>query len=495
MEKENLQNLIDACEQEPIHVPGSIQPFGATLAYTSYFGKLCQASENAGEFLSVDNIWETSLHTLFNGDVVNRMQEALLLNETFSGAANGIAYIAYVSAPYWIIEVEKYTAFEDTLSVRHLLKQSFNALRQHNESIDLLNELARQVRRISGFERVMVYKFDDEWHGQVLAEDCGQALNSMLDHHFPASDIPVQAREMYKKSPFRLIASTTATPVPMQLAADSPISEPVDMSFGTLRAVSPVHIQFLQNLGVAASCSIGIFCEQKLWGLVACHHIENIRLHPKKREALTLITEFFAQRHSYVQSQAVHNFQKCIYSLRENITRHFTIPTASIMQQQSDNWMKFLNACGCVFEWQGGRTANGRFPSEQGIASIIDWLDKNTQGESTWSTRNLQNEMDGSLDKSDAHFAGVAAMSMPVKTGGRAWLLFFRPEAVEVRHWAGKPEKLVYKGTTGEMLGPRKSFAMWQQRVEGCSLPWSEAELNAARDIARDLFILAHSSQ
>lgn len=497
MSDTNLSALISACEKEPIHIPGGIQPYGALLAFTPYFSKLEQASANATQFLDCDDIWSTSIHSLIDGHLLQNMREALQFGETYSAEHNGFSYVAYANKAHWVIEVEKPAPYESSLSVRSILQTAYASLRKQPNPESLLQELTQLVRRISGFERVMVYQFDNEWNGQVTTEATGHRLDSMLGHHFPASDLPPQARAMYSQNPLRIIGSSIHEPVPMQAAAQSAPAEPVDMSHGALRAVSPIHMQYLQNLGVAASSSIGIFDEGKLWGIIACHHVDDMWLHPKKREALTLITEFAAQRYFYLLTSATQNYQRHVHEVRDAMAQEDLqqTTTSELISSHGQRWLELLNAVGCTFVRQCEVCSVGEVLTQDSLLKVLDWLDKNINRQPFWSTLSLAQSTGLNLDQGDASLTGLMAVPMSVDRDKHAWLLFLRKEQVEIKHWAGKPEKHVYQGSTGDMLGPRKSFAMWQQTVEGRSVEWSEEELYAARDIARDLLIVADTMQ
>lgn len=494
MSDKDLQSLIGACEKEPIHIPGGIQPYGALLAFSPYFSSLLQVSDNAASFFACGDISRATAHSLINGWVLQRLHEGLQFGERVAIEAENMAYQGYVSGSYWVVEVERLN-LSGQVSVRQLLANAFRALREQSTQQGLLDELTRQVKQVSGFERVMVYQFDNEWHGKVTAESTGSLLDSMLGHHFPASDIPPQARAMYSKNPFRIIGSATEPPYQM-LALDHQNAEPVDMSQGALRAVSPLHMQYLQNLGVAASSSIGMFNEQTLWGIVACHHVKDTWLHSKTREAISLIVDFASQRYFYLEQFGKHGFQKQVHRLRDNMAQDdlSEMTPEQLFEKHAQGWLRLINAIGCSYvQLEGEHCSLGEVPGKTGHSALVNWLNTHVSRLPYWSTRNISDHLGEPLPPADQHLAGLLAVPMFLQGEQAAWLLFFRAEQIEVRSWAGKPEKQVYKGATGDMLGPRKSFAMWQQTVEGLSETWREEELYAARDLARDLLIVADS--
>ncbi|MGX5914667.1 diguanylate cyclase [Aliidiomarina sp. Khilg15.8] len=495
MAEQELQKLIDACEKEPIHIPGGIQPFGALLTFTPGFEKLCHASANIADFLPVDAIWDSSPTEMLGAAVLQQLS-ATLANHHFAVAQTDTLNIsAYTSAPYWVVELESIVHSKQDISVPAMLSRGFAELKRCQDKNSVLQTLTQQVRLITEFERVVLYQFDEEWQGRVMAESKGDLLGSLLGHHFPASDIPAQARAMYSRNPLRLIYSALAAPVPIERNPHCEAEQPVDMSSGILRAVSPLHMQYLNNLGVAASCSIGIFRNAKLWGLVGCHHTAEMVLTPERREVLRLLTEFAEERLFLLEADAVHNYQRRTHELRDALIKDsLNLDTPQqIIKTHGHHWLKLLHACGCAYSRDRDITLVGHAVSGKSLDQIIAWLNKHARRYSFWSTRHITQETGIELSGDDSSIAGLMAVPLSMHGESNSWLLFFRYEQVEVKNWAGKPEKEIYHSPQGQMLGPRTSFELWQQEVSRRSLEWKEAHLYAARDIARDLLIVADS--
>lgn len=495
MAEQDLQKLIDACEKEPIHIPGGIQPFGALLAFAPDFAKLCHASANYAEFLSTDTIWDRPADELLDKTLLQQLRAGLVSHSHAVAQTGNLHLTAYISDPYWVVELEAITHDEQGGNTRGVLSAAFAAIKACQDKDSVLQALTQQVRLITGFERVVLYQFDEEWQGRVRAESNGKLLGSLLGHHFPASDIPPQARAMYSRNPLRLIYSTLAAPVPIERNPHCEAEQPVDMSSGVLRAVSPLHMQYLKNLGAAASCSIGIFRNAKLWGLVACHHTAEMVLTPEHREVLRLLTEFAEQRLFLLEADAVHNYQRRTHELRDALIKDsLNLDTPQrIIKTHGHHWLKLLHACGCAYSRDRDITLVGHAVSGESLDQIIAWLNKHARRYSFWSTRHITHETGIELSGDDCSIAGLMAVPLSMHGESNSWLLFFRYEQVEVKNWAGKPEKEIYHSPQGQMLGPRTSFELWQQEVSRRSLEWKEAHLYAARDIARDLLIVADS--
>ena len=495
MSQQDLQSLINACEQEPIHIPGSIQPYGAMLVFSPYFANLQQASANAAAFFAVESLWDATAHGLIDGLVLQQLHEGLQFGEGVTIESQQHSYHAYISEPYWVVEVETLPPHATQFNIGQALQRALQAFREQDSPEGLLQSLTQQVALISGFERVMIYQFDPDWHGQVVAETTGNYLPSMLDHHFPASDLPAQARAMYTHNALRVIGSATVDPIPMLASPRAQNAAAVDMSGGTLRGVSPIHLLYLQNLGVVASSSIGIFNEDKLWGIIALHHHSDLWIHSKVRETLRLVTDYAAQRYFYLEQRERHHFQRKIHALRDRLSDvdgdRGRIETR--LRHDAPGWLELIDAAGMCFFADDTCVCAGDTPAETFISRLVDVLNEHQDRVSHWSSRNVHEDLQLSeIPEHDRKFVGLLAVPMSRHSSRRAWLLVFRTELVELKTWAGKPEKAVYTGMTGDMLGPRKSFEMWQQRVGGQSTPWLDPHIYAARDLARDLDFLAN---
>lgn len=496
MSPQDLNALISVCEKEPIHIPGGVQPFGALLAYTPYFDQLCHISANAADILAQEHV-EATPQELFSSEFAHRMLASLQLGDVFSGIYTSgrgkQAITAYVSEPYWVVEVENLAADEQPFEPSSVIQHAFEALQRATTPQDLLQTLSAEFRRYSGFERVMVYTFDEQWNGQVEAETVGQALPSLIGHHFPASDLPAQARAMYSNNAIRIINSAYASPSPLYNVGTKGPTEPVDMSLGCLRAVSPVHLQYLQNLGVAASCSVAMFHEQRLWALVACHHTSEVSLQPARREALKVIVDYASQRYFLLQARQHMSIQQRVRELRDLLLNQ---PVSSdnlgtVLQAHMPAWLRLLNCSGCALAEPGEPLRFGEAPAAETVQALTQWLSANVAHRPYWTTEEGHRTLPPLAAAAEHSFPGVLAI--PAADDASKWLIFFRREYIEIKKWAGKPEKIVYQGVTGDMLGPRQSFALWQQRVEGKARPWSDETLEAARDIARDILLITRA--
>jgi light-regulated signal transduction histidine kinase (bacteriophytochrome) len=273
------------CDREPIHVPGSVQHFGFLLAVQSDF-TICMMSENAGKYLGRDpqDILQRPLDQLFSMDSV----EAIRSRVDYLGEPDAVERIfrialhpgdarfdlaIHFSGVYLVIEAEP-SVIEPDVNSGELVRLMLGRVRKTHGISELAQESARQVKILTGFDRVMVYRFHPDGSGEVIAEVAAAGLEPFIGLHYPASDIPAQARILYQRNWLRIIADINVKPVPL-ISTSTHSAQLLDLSMSTLRSVSPIHIEYLQNMGVGASMSVSILRDGKLWGLFACHHIRH----------------------------------------------------------------------------------------------------------------------------------------------------------------------------------------------------------------------------
>lgn len=491
------QALIDACASEPIHIPAAIQPVGALLAFNAGLTQLLQASTNASDMLHCSDPFHTPAVNLLGSEVISLIQQELPATGRYLTENKHYYFYCYVSGPYWVIELEPKKEHLPVTTERSMLRDAFRRLRQCARVSRLQQQLTDEFRQLSGLERVMIYRFDELWNGKVIAESIGDRLDSMLGQQFPASDIPPQARDMYYKAPLRMIFSANAEPVPMAANPQSGDQEPVDMSYGYLRAVSPVHLAYMKNMGVAASCSIGLFREGELWGLLACHHPSPIELNTALRSMLLRVADYASQRLALLEAYSVQNYQRQVHEARDQLARSAqqSDTVTALIRQHGREWLDLLRACGVVYKKASERTYYGIVPTRDEVDQLETWLNEHIAGEPYWSTSNLQQATGLEFKPNDLSLAGILAVPLQFSSATRSWLIFFRQEQIKVHNWAGRPGKETYQTKQGTMLGPRTSFAIWQERVRGESEAWWSAQRYAARDIARDLIIVADGLQ
>ena len=347
---------------------------------------------------------------------------------------------------------------------------------------DLLNEAARAVRQVSGFDRVMIYRFSETNDGQVIAESRDESLEPFLGLWYPASDIPEQARRMYILSPIRSIRDASYEPIPIVPVINPRSGRPTDLSFANLRSVSPVHCEYLQNMGVAASMSISIVRDGKLWGLVACHHGTPRLLTYETRKACTFLGTVLSGEivRREVEAEAAFAAQTNITKARflEFMASTPANPALSLLHG-SPNLMDLISCSGAAFIQGEDVHAIGATPGYSHLLDVVQAL-REAQVPATFGTASLIGRYAAADDI--AHVAsGVIALQLSQQPARS--IVFFRPQLSQVVSWGGDPQKPVTATEDGFRLSPRKSFAAWQEEVHGRSLPWTPSELKAADEL------------
>lgn len=492
-----LGALIDACEKEPIHIPQSIQSFGVLVVLSQDCSEWVAHSENVATFfphLADIDIFAArpaeALPAPLIADLDNANQSQ---QHTIWSIIDELSYFAWLQNGQWVIEVEAYCS--DSHNWFDLeLQKGLDRIKSCITHQSLIQALTTITQAYTGYDRVMLYRFDEDWHGEVIAESVRGELQSMLHHHFPASDIPPQARAMYHHNPVRMIPDSHDEPVPLLMR--SKYAEPVNLSRGSLRAVSPLHMQYLRNLGVAASASIALFEDDKLWGILACHHSEPRVIQPHQRMLLLRLIEFAAERLWLIHSRQVEHYMRRLHDARAALAESSTVTSSphDLVQEHAEYWLELLRSDGLSYLRGERLTSMGEVPSHREITAIVKWLEQNNGHQLFWHTNEIQEHMPDVL-KPDSPFAGILAIPLKMEADTFSYLILFRKEKRLTRKWAGTPEKMQVETKSGTMLGPRKSFGLWEEEVRGKSLPWRSAQLYAARDIARDLLIVADAMQ
>src|SRR5690606_22244188 len=290
LNEEELEAALEHCASEPIHTPNCIQPHGLLFVTLDSSDEVIQVSENVLQHLGVSakECIGRNLNDIIGAEnlvTINKaIREADLAPYKFSSvilADKAYDAVVHFSRHYKVIEFEPMVATTD----KDVLQQVYEDLRNYSieaqqafEIEALYNLIVTHVRKITGFDRVKLYKFDESWNGSVVAESCANYMPSYLGLHFPSSDIPEQARRLYSVNYLRLIPDIRYKPSPLYPQIIEGARKPLDMSHSILRSVSPVHIQYLENICVEASMSISIMQDNKLWGLIACHHKSSLYL-------------------------------------------------------------------------------------------------------------------------------------------------------------------------------------------------------------------------
>jgi light-regulated signal transduction histidine kinase (bacteriophytochrome) len=477
------------CEREQIHFAGSVQPHGALLVVREPELTILQASANAAAFLGnpPGALAGRSL-ALVASDVALRI-EPLLADPLDTIPAIVQCQAGRPAAPHdvlvhrpacgagLIIELERAgPAQELSRYVEGALQTILGAWSMRA----LSDGVARIFRDLTGYDRVMVYRFDDEGHGEVIAEERAAHLEAYLGNRYPASDIPRMARRLYEHNRVRVLVDVGYAPVPVLPRRSPDTDAELDLSLCVLRSISPMHIQYLQNMGVGATLVMSIMVGGRLWGLVACHHYAPRFAPFGMRAACELIAEALGTRiaalESFAQAQAELSVRRLEQRLIEAISREGDWRSALFDQQEA--LLQPLNASGAALLLEGQVRTTGDVPATPALRAIGEWLDRKRPEQGVFVTSAL-----GQQARQFAPLSPVAAglVAAPISTAPGEYLLWFRPEQVRTVTWGGDPTKPVLVGGNPAQLSPRQSFARWHQVVEGTSEAWTPRDQTAAR--------------
>lgn len=490
------------CDREPIHIPGSIQPHGAMLVYDPATQIVTHASVNAAAMLGVQSdivgkelhhvLGEESAHSVRNtlAKSVAPAAPGLLFGHKVAGSDKRFDVAAHTYLGRTFVEFQESAEDADAYGPLELTRALVRRLADEKSVPRLAVQAARMVQLMIGYDRVMIYKLLHNGAGRVIAEHKRADLGSFLNQHFPASDIPVQARELYKRNWIRMISDVRYTP--QQILPAIPQSEqPLDMSYAQLRSVSPVHCEYLQNMGVDASMSISIMVEGELWGLIACHHYSPKAVSLPQRVGAELFGQYFSLQVETLERRERFEVANKARARLDRIVAE--LPPEEELHESLSSRIKDiaqLVPCDGAALWiNRAWIPNGAVPHEGMIKPIAALLDREAQGE-VWATNQIAKFIPEAAD----HAENVAGMlAIPISHSPRDYLLFFRSEESRFIDWGGEPVKQV--GPLGDRLTPRKSFDLWREEVRGQSTPWTEADLaiaDAVQNYLRDV-VLRHT--
>lgn len=481
------------CDREPIHIPGTIQPHGVLLALTEPDLTIVQASTNSQALLGIahDDLLGATLPDILDPPPKAPLDQiirdsighhAIDLSLTVRGRS--FDSILHRSGKLLIVELEEPAANGMAAeSLTDFTAQAHDVLRRLQSASKLAvlwSTLAAVVRELTGFDRVMVYRFSEEdGSGEVIAENRRDELEPYLGLHYPASDVPQQARRLYSINRLRLIPDAGFAPVPIAPARNPLTGQPLDLSRAVLRSVSPIHCEYLANMGVRASMSISLLKDERLWGLIACHHQTPRRLPYRLRALCELLSNIcswmLGPRIESEENRLRLNTGAVLRHLVEEMSGQPELTQALTMARPSP--LDMLEAGGFAVACDGALATLGNTPSRDQIEALVQWLSTTMDGPA-YVTRALPAAYPPAMAFKDR---ACGLLATAVSKAQDLYLLWFRPELVHEVQWGGDPNKPV--AVEGQRLGPRKSFALWRETVRLRSRPWAGWEVDAATEL------------
>lgn len=493
------------CDREPIHTPGSIQPHGAMLICNPATGIISHASANAASFLGVKDaviigktlggaIGETAAHDLRNA--------AAKAGGSQTAGALRAHRLPNIEQPFDItihthdrmlfveLEVSAFASpnADDPLD---MTQSAVRRIGLETNIEGIAATAAKLTRAMLGYDRVMVYRFLHNGAGQVIAEAKNASSHSFMNQFFPASDIPVQARRLYLLNWIRMIGDAAYKPVPILPLSAEEVS-PIDMSYAHLRSVSPIHCEYLANIGVAGSLSISIVVDEKLWGLIACHHDKPRIIPLPQRLGAELFGQYFSLQVAGAERRAEFLAAGAARQKLDTIVALLTPdePVNEIMASRLEDFASLIPCDGAGLWLDGKWSHTASAPPAGKIPPLVEFIDENAD-DTIWRTHDLRTML------GDADYGNLVAgaLAVPLSSHGRDYLFFFRSEEAYKIEWAGEPKKTIVSSPFGDRLTPRGSFDTWREEVRGQSKPWTDADRAVAesiRNYLRDV-VLRHA--
>ncbi len=493
----NLTN----CERELIHLPGSIQPHGILVVIAEPQFVITQVSRNVETLLgiaAVDLIGRelavfgqsmlsgvaqlASAGPLIEpmpliGDLVCNGRQ-IPVEGMVHRSINGDLIVEFMVRPQ---QINAAYASLDEPTLVELLTESINRF-SHAANLGVLSSYAvNVVRELTGYDRVMMYRFDPDGHGQIIGEAREARLDSLMGHRYPATDIPQRARELYIRNRVRVLVDVHYEPVPVIPVRSSLTGGELDMSMCYLRSMSPLHLQYLKNMGVTGTLVVSLVRNGVLWGLIAAHHYSPRNLSFPIRAAAELIGEAVSTRIAAIENYAHARVAIQVRRLEQRLIE----ATSSegdwrlALFRNPSTLLQPLEATGAALCYDGSFLTAGEVPSTPELRALVDWMEQRQIG-NTWSCASISAENPAFASLTPLA-SGVLATRLSTKRP--EYLIWFRKEQLQTVTWAGDPHKPMINDDPLE-LSPRRSFAAWSEIVRGTALPWSGAEISMASAIS-----------
>ena len=519
---------LEGCSNESVYAPGYIQPHGLLLLLQEPHLKILQVSENVEQFFGISPaaLLGQSLQKLLPRTQVKRITEFLLQDNLDYNNPFELRIRRKDPHPHLVSQQERkanidgfpLSCGERTQIFRSTLLRTKDALilelepqlatkKNHtiqfygrlqnaiislrNSSLsDLAQTLAREVKALTDFDRVMVYCFEADEHGVVIAEAKESYLKSYLGLHYPASDIPAAARRLFLRNWVRQIPSVNYTPARLISINDTPNEPSLDLSDCVLRGVSPCHVEYLQNMGVVGSLTISLIDDQRLWGLIACHHYSPKLVDYETRKTCEFLGQFASIELLHQQERELNSYRAQVKAIQNHLQLEFLHDPNFIQQVLTKNATQLLdlvNAEGVAIILDQSISLIGQTPPLKDIQALLTWLPQLNQPE-IYMTDCLVRSYSPAKEFKDTA-SGILAIAIVLHQKSY-YLLWFRPEQIQTVNWAGDPSPSAVGEPDGEKpLTPRKSFELWKETVEETSLPWKSLEIEAAQMMRNTLML------
>lgn len=495
---------LDQCAQELINIIGHIQPHGVLFALSEPDFIVQQVSSNVSAVLgmSPEVVLGNSLQTVLGEQQLESLRTRLpsddpLTENPLRVTVGGAVEMNCVTHRYdgvLIVELElvRGTYSLEPLNLGAHIRIPVSHMEQASDILELARLAAAEIHRLSGFNRVMVYRFDENWNGEVIGEAADPSPVSYLGLRFPATDIPAQARRLFLLNPLRAIADVAATPVAIIPQIGPLTGRALDLTLSLLRSASPIHLEYLRNMSVQSSLTVSIVVEHRLWGMIACHHATPRRLDYTTRSVCKLIGQILGSQvalridNAALQSRLAS--RKLLQEYMAGVEASKSLIDAKHFQ--NPQLLDLFDADGLVSCIDGVVSSQGTTVEEELLLPVIRNLRSVPSG--SIASSNMLSILDRGAASYASQVSGALYLGLTEGTGD--YLLLLRRELVETVIWAGNPDKAVSADERGR-LRPRASFAAWQETVRGRSRPWNELQLESAGFLREQLLRLREAQK
>ncbi|RYD57841.1 MAG: GAF domain-containing protein [Sphingobacteriales bacterium] len=493
MQKKNYDS--DFCGSVPLNFINQIQPYGFLVILKRSDLSIIQVSQNIAGLLNeepdqlinksfnqfVEEQETKVFHTRFENKV-DKLPVPLTINA--NGQRKKYLAITHAKEEYFILEIEEVQSKDDKdnsfISVYQDIKQAAYAIESADTVEDAYDITLRELKRISGFDKIMIYQFDKDWNGIVVGEIQEEGMESYMGLRFPASDIPKQARQLYLKNPYRQIPDCNYTPVKLYPIINPLTQTFIDLSDCNIRGVPAVHTEYLRNMKISASMSTRIIKDEKLWGLISCHHRDPKFLSYELCSVFELLSGILSAKFSSIQNKEEYDYssrlQEIHAKLVEQIYRQGNVVEA--ISNGDSTILDLLNIEGAAISYKKNLETVGKTPDKNSLKDLIIWLQTNNI-DKTFHTTELSDVYEDGLKFTDIASGMIV---LPIHAEKGEYILGFRPEVVEKVNWGGNPDEAINFEKDGKNYHPRNSFKLWQQTVKNTSLPWQKHELTVAEN-------------
>jgi len=485
------------CDREQIHIPGSIQPHGMLFVLKEPDLSIVAASKNTEEFLGVksEDLPGKLLSYLIGDRQTEKLQKCLDKNFEHINPISiyleaNFNAIMHRNDGFVMLELEPRESEQptDLLTFYQLTKATLTKMQKALSLEELSAIIVEDIRELTDFDRVMVYRFHPDNSGEVIGESKKEELTPYMGLHYPATDIPQPARRLYALNFLRIIPDVNYEAV--ELPLDPETNLPFDLSFAVLRSVSPIHVEYLKNMGVLASMSISLIKDGRLWGLIACHNSSPKYIDYEIRTACEFLGQVMSLELTSKEANQDIDYQLKLKSIQTELIDSLSQSEdlSKGLLKESEKLLKLTGSDGVALQYGGELTVVGNAPEKSQIEDLIEWIDTQIEGD-VWVTDSLSKLYPNAVEYPDKA-SGVLALSLTKINHN--YLVWFREEVLQTVNWAGNPHKEKTVEEDGSLsLSPRQSFELWKETVAGQSLPWQKCELEGALELKNAVLSIA----